>query len=74
MALVTVDLKQYPKFWQEFAARGSAFDPSAIVTAEQFEQWMLEWYELHVTVKPGLTFGLVLMNAAEFTAFSLKWS
>lgn len=74
MGTITVNLQQYPKFWRDFAARGSAFDPSAVVTAEQFEHWMQEWYGLSVRCREGEIEGTVSMNHQDFTAFALVWS
>lgn len=72
--LILVNLPYYSNFWNDFAARGAAYDPSAIVTPEQAEFWLLEWYGIRCQVVPGLTFGLVQMNKQDYTAFLLKWS
>lgn len=71
---ITVNLKHYEKFWQNFAARGAAYDASAIVTSEQAERWLLEWYGIRCRIHTGLTFGLVEMKKSDYTAFLLKWS
>lgn len=57
----------------DFAARGSSFDPSAIITGEQFERWMLEWYDLPVKTVLNFTIGTVVMDEATYTGFLLKW-
>ena len=71
---ITVNLMEYPEFWRNFAARGAAFDPSSMITPEQFEYWMMEWYGLSVKVVPGLTIGTVVISEPDYTAFLLKWS
>lgn len=74
MGLIKVRLTDYPDFWRDFAAKGSAFDPSAIVTSEQFERWAWEWYGIQLRAIPGESIGNVYMEAAEYTAFALKWN
>lgn len=71
---VQVNLKDYTNFWKDFASRGSAYDPSAIVTSEQAERWLLEWHGIVCQITPGLTFGVVEMKEQDYTAFLLKWS
>lgn len=73
MKQVPVNLMNYPKFWQDFAARGSAFDPSAMVTPEQFEHWAAEWYGLDLRVQPGGLVGYVLMSEQTYVEFLLQW-
>jgi hypothetical protein len=74
MATVTVDLRDFPRFWEEFASRGSAFDLSAIVTSERAQEWLLEWYGIDCRILPGSTFGTVLMSPENHTAFLLRWA
>jgi len=74
MGTVTVNLKDYPRFWIDFANRGSAFDPSAIVTSERAQEWLSDWYGIDCKILPGLTFGIVSMTAEAHTAFLLRWS
>lgn len=70
---VFVNLTNYPRFWQDFAARGSAFDPSAMVTPEQFEHWVADWYGLDITVQPGDPLGHVHMSKETYVEFLLQW-
>ena len=73
MNSITVNLKNYSQFWQDFASRGSAFDPSAIVTPEQAEHWLQEWYGIECRIHTGLTFGVVEMSEQQYVEFLLKW-
>ena len=69
-----VNLKEHRNFWLDFCARGSAFDPSAMITAEQFERWMLEWYGVDCRVEVNNWLWTATMSDEEYTAFLLRWS
>lgn len=75
MAVRKVNLKAYPKFWEDFVDRVSTHvDPSAHVSSQDVKRWMLAWYGINVHVMHSGSLGEVYMVGRDYTAFVLRWS
>lgn len=76
-----VDLRQYPRFWNDFDNRVSLLlteDNSlgikmATVRAN-LETWLYKWYGIRVRCKHSGFIGEVYMVEPEYLSFVLKWS
>ena len=70
-----INLKEYPKFWTDFADRINAeIDPSSHISSHNIKRWMLDWYGINVHIMNSGSLGEVYMLGQDYTAFVLRWA
>ena len=70
-----INLKEYPKFWTDFADRINAeIDPSAHVSGQDVKRWIQAWYGINVYIMHSGSLGEVYMLDPDYTAFVLRWA
>ena len=70
-----INLKEYPRFWIDFADRINAeIDPSAHVSGQDVKHWIQAWYGINVHIMHSGSLGEVYMLDPDYTAFVLRWA
>lgn len=70
-----INLKSYPKFWDNFIGRvNKEIDPSSFVASVNIKQWLKEWYGITVHITSNGAFAEVYIQDADYTAFILRWA
>lgn len=70
-----INLKRYPKFWQDFTAKIHAVGMSnQPILVHRFDHLVREWYGYTVIGEPHRIVAEVTMDDHNLTMFLLKWS
>jgi hypothetical protein len=73
--MIKINLRDYPKFWLDFAYRVSqTVDPNAPISMQSIKPWLKEWYNMNVYVTSSSAVAEVYMLNKDYTAFLLRWS
>ncbi len=75
MGVIKINLRDYPKFWLDFAYRVSQIvDPNAPISMHDLRKWVKEWYGMNVYITSSSAVAEVYMLNKEYTAFLLRWA
>ena len=75
MGVIKINLKDYTKFWLDFAYRvNQTADPNAPISMQNVRQWVKEWYDMNVYITSSSAVAEVYMLNKDYTAFLLRWS
>ena len=70
-----VNLKDYPKFWNDFTERvNKDIDPSTPISGSVIKFWVKDWYGITVHIMSNGPLAEVYMMGPDYTAFLLRWS
>jgi hypothetical protein len=73
IVMIKINLKDYPKFWIDFADRvNQEIDPSAAVSGQDIKRWMQTWYGIRVHIMHSGSLGEVYMLNKDYTAIIKK--